>query len=187
MRILLALLIALVLGPVAGGALAEEIRITAAEVVPADDSLVLSANFEFEFTGRLEDALNQGIPLYFLIEFDLTRPRWYWFDEQIAHHTQKLRLWYHALTRQYRLSSGTLHQSYPSLDEAHRAISRLRNMVVAERVRMQPSTEYWAALRMHLDTTELPKPFQVSALANRDWTLASGWRRWRFNTLEPAQ
>jgi hypothetical protein len=30
---------------------------------------------------------------------------------------------------------------------------------------------------MRLDTSELPKPFQVSALANRDWKLASDWRR----------
>jgi hypothetical protein len=31
---------------------------------------------------------------------------------------------------------------------------------------------------MRLDTAQLPKPFQVSALANREWNLASGWKRW---------
>jgi hypothetical protein len=29
---------------------------------------------------------------------------------------------------------------------------------------------------MRLDTSQLPKPFQVNALTNRDWTLASDWR-----------
>jgi hypothetical protein len=41
---------------------------------------------------------------------------------------------------------------------------------------------------MRLDTTQLPKPFQVSALANREWTLASQWKRWELSgTIEQAE
>jgi hypothetical protein len=35
---------------------------------------------------------------------------------------------------------------------------------------------------MRLDTAQLPKPFQVNAIASRDWSLASDWHRW---TLAP--
>jgi len=35
-------------------------------------------------------------------------------------------------------------------------------------------------LRMHLDLTQMPKTFQVSALANKDWNLGSEWVRWGF-------
>jgi len=68
-----ALLACLLFALASPGARAEEIRIGSVEIAPADEALVLDADFEFEFTTRLEDALKQGIPLYFVIEFDLTQ------------------------------------------------------------------------------------------------------------------
>jgi hypothetical protein len=29
---------------------------------------------------------------------------------------------------------------------------------------------------MRLDTSQLPRPFQISVITSRDWTLASEWR-----------
>ena len=37
-----------------------------------------------------------------------------------------------------------------------------------------------AAVRLRLDVNALPKPFQVSALASRDWSMQSEWHRWSF-------
>jgi len=31
---------------------------------------------------------------------------------------------------------------------------------------------------MRLDVSELPKPFQVNALASREWNIGSDWYRW---------
>ena len=39
---------------------------------------------------------------------------------------------------------------------------------------------YDAAVRLRLDVTQLPKPFQINALASRDWSLQSEWYRWSF-------
>ena len=51
----------------------------------------LDARFDFDLNSSLEDAVNKGIPLYFTTDFDLTRPRWYWFDEaageRVAEHS----------------------------------------------------------------------------------------------------
>ena len=41
-------------------------------------------------------------------------------------------------------------------------------------------TRYEAAVRMRLDVNALPKPFQVSALASREWSMQSEWYRWSF-------
>jgi hypothetical protein len=41
-------------------------------------------------------------------------------------------------------------------------------------------TRYEAAVRLRLDVNALPKPFQINALASRDWTLQSEWHRWSF-------
>ena len=36
-----------------------------------------------------------------------------------------------------------------------------------------------AALRMRLDINQLPRPFQIAALGNKDWNLASDWKVWQ--------
>lgn len=168
-----------------GLTLAAEIEIANPQILAGDDGYVLSANFSFDLNQRLEEAVNKGVVLYFLAEFELTRPRWYWLDEKLVSRSQTFRLSYHALTRQYRLSTGSgLHQSFESLSDALRVLSRLRNWVVIEKAAdgsslVRPGETYSAALRMRLDTTQLPRPFQISALGNRDWNLASDWKTWQ--------
>jgi hypothetical protein len=172
---------ALALALCAAGAVADEIDTRAARLVAADEGVFLSADFDFELTSRLEDALAKGVPLYFVVEFELVRPRWYWLDERVASAARTTRLSFHALTRTYRLTTGALHQSFATLDEALRALSTVRGWQVLSKDAIKPDTSYVAYTRMRLDTTLLPKPFQVSALANRDWTLGAQWWRWTVN------
>ena len=123
----------------------------------------------------------KGVVLFFVAEFELTRPRWYWLDEKVLSRSLTHRLSYHALTRQYRLSTGGLHQSFDSLSEAVHVLSRLRNWIVIEKADsalLRPGETYAAALRLRLDINQLPRPFQIAALGNKDWTLASDWKTW---------
>jgi len=165
-----------------GAAPADEIAVRDARLIAGDDGVALNADFDVTLTPRLENALHEGVALYFTTEFECTRPRWYWLDERIASVTRSTRLSFHALTRTYRLGTGTLHQSFPTLDEALHVLGRIRHWTVIENDRLRPETSYVAAVRMRLDVTQLPKPFQVSALANREWTLVSEWARWGFIT-----
>jgi hypothetical protein len=142
----------------------------------ADGSVVLDAQFAFELPPVLEDAVNRGIALYFVVEFELFRPRWYWFDKKLVDVTRTYRLTYSPLTRQYRLATGALAQPFDSLADALAILRRVRGWRVADRTVIRPDDDYTAQVRMRLDTSQLPKPFQVNALTNRDWTLASDWR-----------
>ena len=112
---------------------AAEIELRAAELHLANEGLVLDAEFSFQFPPRLRDAVANGVPLYFLVEFEMTRPRWYWIDERAASKRLQLRLSYHALSRQYVVSSGPLEQQFPTLDEALGLLRRVRGWVVGER------------------------------------------------------
>jgi len=180
--------VALVLALVPLGAAADEIEIRDTRLVATEDGIVLSADFDFDLTSRLEDALAKGVPLYFVVEFEIYRPRWYWLDERIGAASRSTRLSFHALTRTYRLTTGALHQSFATLDEALRTLSRVRGWPVLPKGALGPDNTYAAYCRMRLDTTQLPKPFQVSALANREWTLASPWKRWELSgTIEQAE
>src|ERR687891_1197049 len=112
---------------------ADEIEVREATLKRIEDGLVLDADFAFELTPRLADVVANGVPLYFRVEFELTRRRWYWFDETAASRRLQVRLSYHALSRQYRLSTGLLQQNFATLEEALNVLKRVRNWLVMER------------------------------------------------------
>ena len=160
---------------------AGEIEVFSPEITQNDDGYVVSADFQFSLNPRLEEAVFKGLALYFVADFELTRARWYWFDEKLVKASQTFRLSYHALTRQYRLSTGSgLHQSFVTLNEAIAVLSRLRNWQVIDRsaVSSLPNEALQASLRIQLDITQLPRPFQITSLGNKDWSLASDWKTW---------
>ncbi|MDP2882851.1 MAG: DUF4390 domain-containing protein [Azonexus sp.] len=167
---------------------AAEIDIADPLLSAGEDGYVLSADFKFELNPRLEEAVTKGVVLYFVADFELARARWYWLDEKLVSRSLTYRLSYHALTRQYRLTTGGLHQSFQSLSEATQVLSRLRNWTVIDKndKAVRSGEAYAASLRLRLDVTQLPRPFQISALGNRDWSLASDWKTWPVNLLPAA-
>ena len=175
LALLAALWLALTPAPVRA---VEGIEVRSAALEPADDGYYLDAIFDIALTNALEEALNKGVPLHFLVEFELVRPRWYWLNEKIANLQQRYRLSYNALTRQYRVAVGTLYQNFPSLAEALEFLTRVRLRDIAEPGALRKDSTYTAALRMRLDTSQLPRPFQISAVGSRDWNISSDWYRW---------
>jgi hypothetical protein len=170
---------ALWLAPLTAGA-DERIGVMAAVLEQPKDgtngAIVLNATFEFELPQALEEAVQKGIALYFNIEFELFRKRWYWFDRMVASQTLVYRLSYSPLTRQYRLARGGLSQPFDSLDEALALVKSVRNWKVIDKTQLSPRDDYDAQVRMRLDVSQLPKPFQVNAITSREWNLASDWR-----------
>jgi Domain of unknown function (DUF4390) len=158
----------------------ERIGVMAAALELAKDNgnaaIVLNATFEFELPQALEEAVQKGIALYFNIEFELFRKRWYWFDRRVASETLTYRLSYSPLTRQYRLARGGLSQPFDSLEEALALVKSVRNWRVADRAQLSSRDDHDAQVRMRLDVSQLPKPFQVNAITSREWNLASDWR-----------
>lgn len=186
----IALLIALLGLLPASAARADAIEVRDVALRVAEEGLVLDADFDFELTPRLAEVVANGVPLYFRVEFELNRPRWYWFDERAASRLLHIRLSYHALSRHYRLSVGAvpdrymLQQNFATLEEALNVLKRVRNWLVVERAAGLSKSDYDAAVRMRLDTTLLPKPFQLSALTSRELHLESAWKRF---VLRPPQ
>ncbi len=164
---------------------ADDVEVRAASLRAVEDGLVLDADFEFELTPRLAEVVANGVPLYFVVEFELGRRRWYWLDENAASKKLQLRLSYHPLSRQYRLSTGLLQQNFASLADALNVLKRLRNWLVVDRTVSFSNADYEAAVRLRLDTTLLPKPFQLSALTSRDLHLETPWKR--FTVRSPRQ
>ena len=154
------------------------IQVKAAELDMVDEVYQLKADFEINFSQAVEDALNKGVPLNFMVEFELNRPRWYWLDENISSAQRQLRISYHALTKQYRLQHQEQQKSFASLAELKSELGHIQEWRVVERSQLRKRYSYEARLRMKLDASQLPKPLQVNALASKDWSLESEWFQW---------
>lgn len=174
------LCVSLVLSLFSASASAEGINLKSAELERLDNDWLLNATFQIELTPGLEDAVKKGVVLYFQTEFDLTRSRWYWFDEKPALAQRQTRLSYQPITQQYRIASEGFTFAATSMFEALQAVGSIGGWRVIDNGQIDPGKSYNAALRMTLDLSKLPKPFQVNALNNRDWNVTSDWVRFPF-------
>ena len=159
---------------------AEGIKIKSFELEKVDNDWLLNATFQIELSPGLEDAVQKGVVLYFQTDFELTRSRWYWFDEKPISAQRQARLSYQPLTQQYRIASEGFSFSAKTISEALQAVGSIGGWRVIDNNQIDPSKSYTAALRMTLDLSKLPKPFQVNALNNRDWNVSSDWLRFPF-------
>jgi hypothetical protein len=159
---------------------ADVVGVKSAEIRAEEDGYYLNAEFELALNPTLEEALQKGVPLYFLLEVEITRPRWYWFDDRVLSATTQYRVSYNALTRQYRVASGLLTLTFDTLAEVERLLSRVTARQIARPGQLPKGVRLEAAVRLRLDVNQLPKPFQVNALASREWSLSSDWQRWEF-------
>jgi hypothetical protein len=108
----------------------------------------------------VEDALQRGVPIYFVAEAQLLRSRWYWRDERVARVTRSWRVAYQPLTGVWRVSLGGLNQTYPTLAEALAATSRSAGWKLADLSQLDADKSYYVEFSYRLDTTQLPGPMQ---------------------------
>jgi hypothetical protein len=147
-----------------------------------EDGLYLSALVRFELTAPVEDALQKGVPMFFVAEADLRRERWYWYDQKVASAAKTLRLSYQPLTRRWRLNSmsgtqgdsaGALNQHFDTLPEALATLRRMSRWKIAEAADLVAGARHHVDFRFKLDVSQLPRPFQIGAVGQADWNLAA--------------
>lgn len=162
---------------------ADSIFVQSVELTPRDGEYYLNASFNIGLTPTAREALDRGVALYFLVEFALIYPRWYtlyFWNKRVVELQQTYRLSFNALTRQYTLSYGVLQQTFYTLENALSVLGSLSDQPVFEESLIDEDRVYEAQLRMRLDTTRLPKPFQIDALGSDRWDVSSSWFRWTF-------
>jgi hypothetical protein len=130
-----------------------------------------------EFAARValpraaDDALQKGVPLYFVAEATLLRNRWYWRDERVARLSRSWRLAFQPLTGAWRVSLGGLHQTYASLDEALAAVSRSGGWRLIDADRLERDGSYYVEFSYRLDSSQLPGPMQFGLGGGGDWAV----------------
>lgn len=154
--------------------------VTQAAIQLTPQGYVLDADVNIVLNRTLETALTKGINLYFLLELELTRPRSWWLDEDIAEPVRKLRIYYHLLLRRYVVETGYTTRTAATLSEALALLGRVDEWQVLDRDELKPGQRYDARLRLRLDAAQLPKPLSIGAVSGDKWEMATPWYDWSF-------
>jgi hypothetical protein len=166
---------------------AEGIQIKSVSMVAVEQGYEISIDSEIALNATLEQVLEKGIVLYFVTKFSLDDSRWYWLYDEVARGKLRVGLRYYALTRQYHLNHPSFSQSFNTLAEALQALGQLRDYPLIVKSDLKSDVDYNASLRIWLDLTRMPKPFQVEALGSRKWDLSSDKLEWRMKLPTPEQ
>jgi Domain of unknown function (DUF4390) len=165
----LALLAPLLVSPAAARATAVEVL--EIDLRREDGAVNLDVGLRLTLPPAIEDALQRGVPLYFVAHATLLRPRWYWRDERVARASRTWRLSYQPLAGSYRVTLGGLHQTYSTLPDALLAVTRLSGWRIADPGQAAPGRSYELEFSWQLDITQLPPPMQIGIGGSADWVL----------------
>jgi hypothetical protein len=135
-----------------------------------DGGVVLDFVANLTLSKAVEDALRRGVPVYFVAEATLKKPRWYWRDDRVARVSRSWRLSYQPLTSAWRVSLGAFSQSYPSLEEALTTVTRIARWRVADSG-IDPNDRYYVDFQFFLDASQLPPPMRLDLNAQSEWKL----------------
>ena len=156
--------------------------VTQLQVQRQDDGVHLTAAVRFDLPAVVEDALTKGIPMFFVAEAAVYRDRWYWSDKRVASAFRHMRLSFQPLTRRWRLhvsaqpigNSGlVLGQNFDTREEALAAVQRISRWRIADLNEVEPDTVHHVEFRFRLDMSQLPRPFQIGAVGQSEWTIAA--------------
>lgn len=148
------------------------------------EGIYLYASLRVDLPPAVEEALAKGVPMFFVAEAEVMRHRWYWSDKVVANVQRHMRLAYQPLTRRWRLNvaSGvitpssmgmTLNQSFDTLAEAMTALRRLSGWKLADASVLDPGSTHKVEVRFALDLAQLPRPFQIGAFGQSEWTISA--------------
>lgn len=161
--------------------LAQNVQIDQFQLHKSEEGLQLSANLLFDLPKHVEDALKKGISVVFSTQGEVVKERWYWYDKQVSTVHRSHKLSFQPLTGKWRLQTtgGSaqletgLAQTYDSLGPALAAIKRVHRLKLADWQDIDTDTKYTIDFKFRLDTTQLPRPFQLGAAQSSDWAMSA--------------
>ena len=160
------------------------VEVTELRIEKTEGALLLQSSLRLDLSAVVEDALQKGMPIYFVSEVEVTRDRWYWSDKKISAVARHYRLAYQPLTRLWRLNvsrepigtvgvNSSLSQSFETLPEALAAVRRTVNWKVTDLSDIESDNKYTLMFKFRLDVSQLARPFQMTAGSNAEWNLAA--------------
>ena len=154
-----------------GGVRAQGIDLATLELQRPDGELALDFEVHILLPKAVEDALQRGVPVYFVAQASLYRNRWYWRDERVARVQRSWRVAYQPLTSTWRVGFGGFNQTYQTLTEALASVSRSSRWKVIDLSQIDPELRHYLEFSYRLDTSQLPSPLQIGLGGQAEWVM----------------
>ena len=147
----------------------------------------LSARIDYRLNRDTLDALQNGIPLTFELQVELTEDRRWLPDGDVASLQQDFELSWQPLSRGYlvRNKNSGDQRAHTTLFAALNDLGRIRALPLIDAALIDENTDYEVRLRAVLDQQQLPGPLRMLAFWDDDFTLESEWYRWNLRTGQP--
>jgi hypothetical protein len=158
-------------------------RIEQAATRVVDDVVMLSAQIDYQLNEELLEALDSGVPLFFVLTIEVSRERKWWWDSDIASLEQRYLLLFHALSEKYvvhNLNSGA-QENFRSLNAALSALGKIEDLPLIDANLLEQNKRYWVRLKAALDIEALPAPIRPLAYLSPKWRLETKWHDWSLN------
>lgn len=142
----------------------------------------LDADMRLDLNAHARQALANGVALTFVVPVHIQHRRLWFWNAVVAHLTERYRLRYFPLTERYQVVNlnGGARESYATLVGALAAIGHIHHLPIIDANLLDHGTRYFVAMRVVLDTKQLPGPLKVAASVVPGWQLASKWREERL-------
>ncbi len=171
--------------PATALAQAPQAFVTQMRLEEGDDGIFFTAAVQFDLPAGVNEVLEKGIAIFFVAEAELFSERWYWTDRRVARATRHMRLAYQPLTRRWRLNVSSvpitntglgvsLNQNFDTLGDALDVVKRIGRLRLGDRGEIgDDGGVHPVAFSFRLDTSQLPRPFQIGVAGQADWNIVA--------------
>jgi hypothetical protein len=147
-----------------------------------EDAFVVDANIDFDFSDKVIEALNHGVPITLELHLQVRKQgAWLW-EKDLADTRLRYQIRYHALASVYQivdLQTNT-QENYVTREIAVNALGEIHAMPVIRHEQMEKGKIYQVGLKTSLDLDALPLPMRPLAYLSPSWNQSSEWRTCRI-------
>ncbi len=136
--------------------------------------LLVTPEFKVELSDEIEEAINSGIVITFVVQVKLMDEVSWWLDSEISSKIQTFKLRYFSLSRQYELNniSQKSIQTFVTLDLLLNHLSTKTQFNFTK-----SNAADYLETRIFLDKQALPSTMQLPIVFDPDWNINSDWQK----------
>ncbi len=143
-----------------------------------EDAYVLDANVDYNFSDKVVEALQNGVPITLELHLQVRRKgAWLW-EKDLMDTRLRYQIRYHALASVYQVVDlqSNAQESFVTREVAITALGDIQAMSVIGHEQMEKGEIYRVSLKTSLDIDALPLPLRPIAYISPSWNQSSEWR-----------
>jgi hypothetical protein len=155
-------------------------EVTQAEIKLQGESYVFSTKIVYNLSEKANDALQNGVPLFWNLQVKLQQQRKLIWNKTLLDAEIRYRIQYHALLNMYRVineGNGDVY-NFSTLSAALDLMSVVIDIPLMVRNELDPKKHYLCAVKVNFDRDALPLPLRPIAYIDPQWYLSSDWTLW---------